>query len=131
MIIEKFYSDYGKLCTCGDTIHSYEIERPALRSDWNGKVKAFCYTCQAESEFHVDSWLDMPDNASKAAALHRATRGSFFRLFARSLGWQRVNAPIAQFEARADGSAASSATSLIIPFNSAVELTRGPGVGLG
>ena len=24
-MIEKFYSDYGKLCTCGDTIHSYEI----------------------------------------------------------------------------------------------------------
>jgi hypothetical protein len=88
---EKFYSDYGKLCNCGGTIHSYEIERPALRSDWNGKVKTFCYTCQAESEFHVDSWLDMPDNPSKAAALHRATRGGFFRLFARSLRWQRAN----------------------------------------
>ena len=74
---EKFYSDYGKVCDCGSTIHSYEIERPALRSDWNGKVKTFCYTCQAESEFHVDSWLDMPDNPSKAAALHRATRGGF------------------------------------------------------
>ena len=84
-MIEKFYSDYGKLCTCGDTIHSYEIERPALRSDWNGKVKTFCYTCQAESEFHVD------------------------RLLARSLRRQRVNAPIAQFEATADGSAASNA----------------------
>jgi hypothetical protein len=89
---EKFYSDYGRLCNCGGTIHSYEMERPAFRSDWNGKVKTFCYTCQAESEFHVDSWRDMPDNASKAAALHRSTRDGFFRLFARSLRWQRANA---------------------------------------
>jgi len=68
---EKFYSDYGKRCICGGTIHRYELDMTFLRSDWNCKIETFCYSCHATSAFYVPHWTNRPDNPTEAAFLHR------------------------------------------------------------
>jgi hypothetical protein len=68
---EKLYSDYGKRCTCGGTIHRYEFDVPLLRSDSNRLIDVFCYTCHAPTFFYVEHWSKMPSTPSEAAKLHR------------------------------------------------------------